>query len=165
MEAKLDEACWSFCSQNYSTRDNPVFPEECIYQLFRIFCMLADMVENDAGHIEVSGSSLGLNEVVTRRHKITVVNMSLAPRNKIETNSDQCNKLLMQEVGEVPHNNTWSQEVCHIGMYDYNYALTQRLTTVIQIFFVDATRSRKSCEIIVFLACGHPCSRNGGHCV
>ena len=39
--------------QNYKTRDNAVFPEECTYQLFRIFCMLADMVENDQGLIEV----------------------------------------------------------------------------------------------------------------
>ena len=39
--------------QNYKTRDNAIFPEECTYQLFRIFCMLADMVENDEGLIEV----------------------------------------------------------------------------------------------------------------
>ena len=74
LEAALDEVSWSFCSlvrspfsslhmfsishichpQNYKTRDNAVFPEECTYQLFRIFCMLADMVENDEGLIEVS---------------------------------------------------------------------------------------------------------------
>lgn len=53
LEAALDEVSWSFCSLNYKTRDNAVFPEECTYQLFRIFCMLADMVENDQGLIEV----------------------------------------------------------------------------------------------------------------
>ncbi len=55
LEAKLDEVCWSFCSQNYAVRDNAVFPSDgdCLYQLFRIFCMLADMVENDQGLIEV----------------------------------------------------------------------------------------------------------------
>ena len=52
-ESKIDEVCWSVCSTNYVERDHPVFPEECLYQLFRIFSMLGDMVENDEGLVEV----------------------------------------------------------------------------------------------------------------
>lgn len=52
-ESKLDQVCWNLCSANYLERDNPVFPDGCVYKLFRIFCMLGDMVENDQGHIEV----------------------------------------------------------------------------------------------------------------
>ncbi len=52
-EAKIDEVCWTLCSPNYLERDNPIFPDDCIYKLFRIFCMLGDMVEDDTGKIEV----------------------------------------------------------------------------------------------------------------
>eukprot|EP00095_Tigriopus_kingsejongensis_P012626 maker-scaffold407_size180809-snap-gene-0.29 protein:Tk12626 transcript:maker-scaffold407_size180809-snap-gene-0.29-mRNA-1 annotation:"differentially expressed in fdcp 6-like protein" len=52
-EAKLDQVCWSLCSPNYLERDNPVFPDDCVFKLFRVFCMLGDMVENDQGQIEV----------------------------------------------------------------------------------------------------------------
>lgn len=52
-EAKIDEVSWSFCSTYYLERDHPIFPNDCVYQLFRIFAMLGDMVENDQGQIEV----------------------------------------------------------------------------------------------------------------
>ncbi len=46
-EMSLDEVCWALCSANYLERDNPVFPDECVFKLFRVFCMLGDMVENE----------------------------------------------------------------------------------------------------------------------
>ena len=54
-ESCIDEVCWALCSSNYLERDNPAFPDDCVYKLFRIFCMLGDMVENDEeeGKIEV----------------------------------------------------------------------------------------------------------------
>jgi hypothetical protein len=48
-EAKVDETCWEVCKTNYLERDNPLFPDDCVYMLFRIFSMLGDMVENDKG--------------------------------------------------------------------------------------------------------------------
>ena len=53
-ESKIDDVCWQLCSSNYLERDNPVFPDDCVYKLFRVFCMLGDMVENDKGQVEVS---------------------------------------------------------------------------------------------------------------
>jgi len=41
------QVCWQLCSPSYLERDNPVFPDDCVYQLFRVFSMLGDMVEND----------------------------------------------------------------------------------------------------------------------
>ena len=52
-EAKVDEICWELCKSNYIERDNPLLPDDCVYMLFRIFCMLGDMVENDKGMPEV----------------------------------------------------------------------------------------------------------------
>jgi hypothetical protein len=34
-EAKVDETCWEVCKTNYLERDNPLFPDDCVYMLFR----------------------------------------------------------------------------------------------------------------------------------
>ena len=34
-------------------RSNPVFPDSCVFQLFRIFCMLGELVEDEQGRLEV----------------------------------------------------------------------------------------------------------------
>ena len=52
-ESKIDDVCWQMCSSSYVERDNPIFPEDCVYKLFRVFCMLGDMVEDEEGKIEV----------------------------------------------------------------------------------------------------------------
>lgn len=52
-EAKVDEVCWELCKSNYIERDNPFLPDDCVFMLFRIFCMLGEMVENDRGMPEV----------------------------------------------------------------------------------------------------------------
>lgn len=52
-ETKVDEVCWELCKSNYIERDNPLLPDDCVFMLFRIFCMLGDMVENDQGMPEV----------------------------------------------------------------------------------------------------------------
>ena len=53
-EAKLDDVFWSVCKSHYIERDNPIFPADCVYKLFRVFSMLGEMVENDDGQIEVN---------------------------------------------------------------------------------------------------------------
>ena len=52
-ESKLDEVFWNICKSHYIERDKPIFPDDCVYKLFRIFSMLGEMVENDDGQIEV----------------------------------------------------------------------------------------------------------------
>ncbi len=53
-ELSLDQVCWALCSSSYLERDNPVFPDDCVFKLFRVFCMLGDMVEVDEkGKLEV----------------------------------------------------------------------------------------------------------------
>ena len=51
LEAKLDDVFWTLCKSHYLERDNPVFPDDCVFKLFRIFCMLGEMVENDEGQV------------------------------------------------------------------------------------------------------------------
>ena len=53
-ESKLDEVFWNICKSHYIERDKPIFPDDCVYKLFRIFSMLGEMVENDEGQIEVA---------------------------------------------------------------------------------------------------------------
>jgi hypothetical protein len=36
-EKQLDEVCWTLCKQHYLERDNPIFPNDCVFQLFRVF--------------------------------------------------------------------------------------------------------------------------------
>ena len=52
-EAKLDDVFWTLCKSHYIERDNPLFPDDCVFKLFRIFSQLGEMVENDEGHVEV----------------------------------------------------------------------------------------------------------------
>ena len=53
LEEKVDKVCWEICSGHYLERDNPIFPDSCVYNIFRVFSMLGEMVENDDGKIEV----------------------------------------------------------------------------------------------------------------
>ena len=53
-ERQLDEVSWSLCKKHYTERDNPIFPDDCVFLLFRIFCMLGELVENEKGKIEAS---------------------------------------------------------------------------------------------------------------
>uniref|UniRef100_A0A182IYD8 PH domain-containing protein n=1 Tax=Anopheles atroparvus TaxID=41427 RepID=A0A182IYD8_ANOAO len=41
-ETKIDEVCWLVCRMNFLTNDQ-YYTEEAIYQLFRIFCLVADL--------------------------------------------------------------------------------------------------------------------------
>ncbi|VVC91266.1 unnamed protein product [Leptidea sinapis] len=40
------EVCWFVCRKNLLTRDKPVFKDESVFKLFRIFCLLADLVQD-----------------------------------------------------------------------------------------------------------------------
>ncbi|XP_049776225.1 differentially expressed in FDCP 6 homolog [Schistocerca cancellata] len=43
-EEKIDEVCWLVCKKHYLSREHPVFSDVCVYKLFRIFCLLADLI-------------------------------------------------------------------------------------------------------------------------
>lgn len=66
LEAKLDDVFWTLCKSHYLERDNPVFPDDCVFKLFRIFCMLGEMVENDEGQIEVVMAAAEVESVTHR---------------------------------------------------------------------------------------------------
>jgi len=65
-EAKLDDVFWSVCKSHYIERDNPIFPVDCVYKLFRVFSMLGEMVENDDGQIEVAMAAGEVENVAHR---------------------------------------------------------------------------------------------------
>lgn len=53
-EAKIDEICWLICKKHYlethRTEKPPILPDQCVYQLFRVFCLLADLIaDSDNG--------------------------------------------------------------------------------------------------------------------
>ena len=67
-EKKIDEVCWLICNPPFLERSNPVFPDCCVMQLWRLFCMLGEIVEDEEGRIEVV---LAAEEVETIAHQFT----------------------------------------------------------------------------------------------
>ncbi|CAG9561725.1 unnamed protein product [Danaus chrysippus] len=51
-EKKISEVCWFVCKKHLLTRDKPVFSDDSVFKLFRIFCLLADLVQDadDTNH-------------------------------------------------------------------------------------------------------------------
>lgn len=47
LEEGIDRICWLVCKKSYLERSHPVFEDNSVYQLFRIFCLLAE-TEMDA---------------------------------------------------------------------------------------------------------------------
>lgn len=47
LEEGIDEICWLVCKKLYLERSHPVFEDHSVYQLFRIYCLLAE-TESDA---------------------------------------------------------------------------------------------------------------------
>lgn len=45
-ETKIDEVCWLVCHKDFHMND-AYYNEEAVYQLFRIFCMMADLYNDD----------------------------------------------------------------------------------------------------------------------
>jgi len=52
-EKKIDEVCWLICNPPYLERRDPVLPGPCVQLLWRVFCMLAEVVEEEEGVLEV----------------------------------------------------------------------------------------------------------------
>lgn len=42
-ENKIAEICWLVCRKKYLARKNGIFSDECIFKIFRIFCVLAEL--------------------------------------------------------------------------------------------------------------------------
>ncbi|XP_011645865.1 differentially expressed in FDCP 6 homolog [Pogonomyrmex barbatus] len=42
LEEGIDEVCWLICKKIYLERSHPVFEDNSVYQLFRIYCLLAE---------------------------------------------------------------------------------------------------------------------------
>lgn len=47
LEEGIDEICWLVCKKLYLERPHPIFEDHSVYQLFRIYCLLAE-TESDA---------------------------------------------------------------------------------------------------------------------
>ncbi|KPI95683.1 Differentially expressed in FDCP 6-like [Papilio xuthus] len=45
-EKKISEVCWFVCRKSLLGRDKPVFSDDSVFKLFRIFCLLADLVQD-----------------------------------------------------------------------------------------------------------------------
>ncbi|CAH1282304.1 unnamed protein product [Diabrotica balteata] len=43
-ESKIAEVCWLICRTRYLPRDNRIFSDDSMFQIFRIFCVLAELV-------------------------------------------------------------------------------------------------------------------------
>lgn len=55
-ERKISEVCWLVCRKSLEQREKPVFNDESVFKLFRIYCLLADLVndcDNDLQYVVV----------------------------------------------------------------------------------------------------------------
>ncbi|CAG2059304.1 unnamed protein product [Timema podura] len=52
-ESRIDEVCWLVCKKHYLHREHVVFSDLCVYKLFRIFCLLADLVPESSQVFQV----------------------------------------------------------------------------------------------------------------
>ncbi|XP_063223560.1 differentially expressed in FDCP 6 homolog [Bacillus rossius redtenbacheri] len=52
-EYRIDEVCWLVCKKHYLQRDKPVFSDACVFNLFRMFCLLADLVPDSETTFQV----------------------------------------------------------------------------------------------------------------
>lgn len=53
-ETKVAEICWLLCRKKYLERDHKVFSDLSMFQIFRIFCVLAELVpDNDKTNYQV----------------------------------------------------------------------------------------------------------------
>ncbi|XP_053609799.1 differentially expressed in FDCP 6-like [Plodia interpunctella] len=44
-EKKISEVCWLVCRKNLLSREKPIFDDDSVFKLFRIYCLLADLVQ------------------------------------------------------------------------------------------------------------------------
>ena len=47
------KVCWLICNPPYLERGDPVLLAPCVQQLWRVFCMLGEVVEEEEGVLEV----------------------------------------------------------------------------------------------------------------
>lgn len=46
-ESRIAETCWLFCRKKYSSTETSKFSEASAFRIFRIFCVLAELVEEE----------------------------------------------------------------------------------------------------------------------
>ena len=54
LEEKIDEVCWLVCKKNYLSREPRILSDECVYKLFRIFCLLGEWIPENEETFQVS---------------------------------------------------------------------------------------------------------------
>ena len=47
------KVCWLICNPPYLERGDPVLLAPCVQQLWRVFCMLGEVVKEEEGVLEV----------------------------------------------------------------------------------------------------------------
>lgn len=52
-EARVDEVCWLVCKKDLLSREKPLLPDDSVFQLFRVFCMLSDLVQESPETFQV----------------------------------------------------------------------------------------------------------------
>ncbi|XP_066998355.1 differentially expressed in FDCP 6 homolog isoform X2 [Anabrus simplex] len=52
-ETRIDEICWLICKVHYLQRERPIFSDSCVYKLYRIFCLLADLIAESESTYQV----------------------------------------------------------------------------------------------------------------
>lgn len=64
-EARVDEVCWLVCKKDLLSREKPLLPDDSVFQLFRVFCMLSDLVQESLETFQVLMHSSEVGKIVS----------------------------------------------------------------------------------------------------
>lgn len=48
-ETRISETCWFVCQRHYLLQEKRIFSDESVFQIFRIFCLLAELIPDNNG--------------------------------------------------------------------------------------------------------------------
>ncbi|XP_039292628.1 differentially expressed in FDCP 6 homolog [Nilaparvata lugens] len=90
-ESRIDEVCWLICKKNFVQRSNPILPDQCVYSIFRVFCMLADL--------SFSSNIFSILQVVLHSSEVALVASQLVTSLGLEWNENSFAELSNNTVG------------------------------------------------------------------
>lgn len=59
----IEETCWLVCRSKYLKRDQQALPDNCVFQLFRVFCLLAEQIPGSKANPSMVTMALPSEEV------------------------------------------------------------------------------------------------------
>nr|XP_037868363.1 switch-associated protein 70 isoform X2 [Bombyx mori] len=97
-EKKISEVCWLVCRKRLLFRDKSVFGDDSVFKLFRIFCLLADLVQDADDTNRYVGYLLKRGYLLpTMREYWCVLQPCALTYYKSSSQKEQCGRIVIDE--------------------------------------------------------------------